>query len=313
MNRQADFNGSTAIVTGGASGIGLALGRALRARGAHVVLADLDGTAASAAATATVDGAASPGPTTGSIVGTRLDVRDRDAVVAVVGDTIERHGRLDYLFNNAGISVGGETHLMPPSYWDRIIDVNLRGVVNGVVVAYPLMVRQGFGHIINTASGAGLVGAPLTVAYSTTKHAVVGLSTTLRPEAALHGVRVSVLCPGPVDTPILDSRPPSDLPPPPVGTLTGREFLARLHLTPMDAATFAERSLRDVARNRSVIVVPRSAAALWYLQRVSPAAMQRVGRMMARRVVASLPRESADERTSHEPTADEHGENGDTP
>ena len=100
--------------------------------------------------------------------------------------------------------MGGSTHELDSSHWDRIIDINIKGVVNGVLTAYPLMVAQGDGHIVNTASGAGLAPAVLTVAYTTTKHAVVGLSTALRPEAALHGVRVSVLCPGAVDTPILD-------------------------------------------------------------------------------------------------------------
>lgn len=286
VHRQATFTGQTAIITGGASGIGRALGRALLARGSHVVLADIDGPAASAAADtarAQIDHA------TGSVVGAHLDVRDRDAVQALVGATVTEHGRLDFMFNNAGISMGGETHLMPTPYWDRIVEVNLGGVINGVVAAYPFMIAQGHGHIINTASGAGLAGPPLTVAYSTTKHAVVGLSTTLRPEAHLHGVRVSVLCPGPVDTPILDSAPPGDLPPPADGTLSGRQFLARLRLSPMDADRFADGALRGVARNQPIIVVPGRAKGLWYLQRLSPTLVARVSQVMARRILAGLP------------------------
>ena len=126
--------------------------------------------------------------------------------MAVVGDTIERHGRLDYLFNNVGISVGGETHLMPPSYWDRIIDVNLRGRRQRRRRRLPAHGRARASATSSTPLRAP-AGSPARSPsrYSTTKHAVVGLSTTLRPEAALHGVRVSVLCPGPVDTPILDS------------------------------------------------------------------------------------------------------------
>ena len=248
------FTDRCAIVTGGASGIGRALGAALLAAGAHVVLADLDGEAAETAAADLAAGRATGRP--GSVRGVALDVRNRAQVQAVVDDTIHERGRLDYLFNNAGVSLCGETHLLPPEHWDRTIDVNLRGVVNGVIAAYPHMVRQGHGHIVNTSSGAGLVGPPLTAPYATTKHAVVGLSTTLRPEAALHGVRVSVLCPGAVDTPILDSVPAADLPPAAPGTLSGREFLGMLGVRPTGADRVAALALRGVARNRAIIVAP---------------------------------------------------------
>lgn len=292
MSQPTDFTDRIAIVTGGASGIGRALGRALRRAGAHVVLADLDGDGAAAeAGRIDADARASDGPGGGhgSVVGVALDVRDRAAVEALVDATIAEHGRLDLLCNNAGVSMGGETHLMPAAYWDRTLEVNLGGVVNGVLAAYPRMVEQGHGHIVNTASGAGLVGAPLTVAYATTKHAVVGLSTTLRPEAAVHGVRVSVLCPGAVDTPILDSTPADDLPPPAASTLSGREFLARLGVPLADADRVAAVALRGIARNRSIILAPRSAGTLWYVQRLSPALVGWITQQMARRVIAGLP------------------------
>ena len=89
-------------------------------------------------------------------------------------------------------------------HWDRIIDINIRGVIHGVHAVYPGMVARGSGHIINTASVAGLAPAPLLVPYATTKHAVVGLSISLRAEAAAYGVKVSVLCPSAIETPILD-------------------------------------------------------------------------------------------------------------
>jgi NAD(P)-dependent dehydrogenase (short-subunit alcohol dehydrogenase family) len=183
--------------------------------------------------------------------------------------------------------MGGPTHDMDITHWDRIIDVNIRGVVNGVQAAYPRMIAQGHGHIVNTASGAGLAPAPLTVAYTTTKYAVVGLSTCLRPEAAAHGVRVSVLCPGPVDTPILDSGPPADLPPR-AQVMTGRAYLAKLGFSPMSADRFAQPALRGVARNKAIIVVPRRAKTLWYVQRISPALMESVGRFMVRRVLKEV-------------------------
>ncbi len=206
----SEYAGNTAIVTGGASGIGKALGAELFAQGAHVVLADIDGAAAESAAKMLAD---ANGHATGSIVGRSLDVRDEAAVHALVDEIVARDGHLDLMFNNAGLGIGGQTHEFHKEHWNRIIDVNINGVVNGVLAAYPLMIEQGHGHIVNTASAAGLAPAVLTAAYTTTKHAVVGLSTALRPEAAAFGVRVSVLCPGVVETPILDKAQPSDLPP----------------------------------------------------------------------------------------------------
>ena len=126
----------------------------------------------------------------------RVDVTDAVAVQRLVDGTVAREGRLDLLFNNAGIAVFADARDTSLEDWNRLIDVNLRGVVHGVAAAYPLMVRQGSGHIVNTASAAGLLPSPANIAYAATKHAVVGLSLTLRAEAVHHGVGVSVICPG---------------------------------------------------------------------------------------------------------------------
>jgi NAD(P)-dependent dehydrogenase (short-subunit alcohol dehydrogenase family) len=273
-----EFAGKIAIVTGGASGIGRALGVELVRRGAHVTLADVDGDLASAVANE-IDTTGR----TGSVASRMVDVSDADAMDALVAAVVGEHGRLDLMFNNAGISVGGPTHEMHRSHWDRSVAVNLGGVINGVRAAYPQMIEQGHGHIVNTASGAGLVAVPLTVPYTTTKFAVVGLSTALRPEAATHGVRVSALCPGAVETPILNRSAPSELPAMPAGTLTGREFMKRLGTRPMAAARFAPRALRGVARNQAIITVPASTRALWYLQRLSPRTIERLGAVIVRR------------------------------
>ena len=120
-----------AIVTGGASGIGRALGAALARRGDRVVLADVDGEAAAAVAEQLT--AAGPGVPTAAAV----DVREADAVASLVSGTAERHGRLDLLFNNAGLGIGGAAEELDLAHWDRAIDVNLRGVVHGVHAAYP--------------------------------------------------------------------------------------------------------------------------------------------------------------------------------
>ena len=134
-----------------------------------------------------------------------VDVRDASQVQALVEGAHRELGRIDYLFNNAGVNVCAELRDTTLEDWNLLIDVNLRGVVHGVHAAYPIMREQGFGHIINMASAAGLIPAAAEGAYGATKHAVVGLSSTLRIEAASFGVKVSVVCPGLVDTPILDS------------------------------------------------------------------------------------------------------------
>ena len=143
-----------AIITGAASGIGRALARALVLRGDTVVVADIDGDGAERVA----GGLARQGP--GAATPAALDVRDAAAVAALVRSTYDSHGRLDVMVNNAGIAIGGEAYELLLAHWDRAIDVNLRGVVHGVQAVYPIMVRQRSGHIVNTASLAGLLPAP---------------------------------------------------------------------------------------------------------------------------------------------------------
>ena len=189
------FTGKQAIVTGAGSGIGAALCRALVAAGADVVCTDIDGEAAErTAASALGDRARSA----------RLDVTDAAAVQAAVDEVVDRAGRLDLMFNNAGIVWGGDTELLTLDQWNAIIDVNVRGVVHGVAAAYPQMIKQGHGHIVNTASMAGLTAAGQITSYVMTKHAIVGLSLALRSEAAAHGVGVLAVCPSAIETPILE-------------------------------------------------------------------------------------------------------------
>ena len=180
-----------AIVTGGASGIGLALGTGLAQRGWHVVLADIQDVAAKEHA----DRLTALGP--GSAVGVHLDVRDAEAVAGLVESTHAEHGQLDLMVNNAGIGIAGEPEELDLVHWDRAIDVNLRGVIHGCHAAYPLMMRQGHGQILNVASTAGLIPSLGQMApYATTKFAVVGLSQALRIAGADHGIRVTARAPG---------------------------------------------------------------------------------------------------------------------
>jgi NAD(P)-dependent dehydrogenase (short-subunit alcohol dehydrogenase family) len=270
--RRADsLRDQVAIVTGGASGIGAALVRALVAGGAVVVIADTDEAGAQAVADqlsapaaggATAPGSpAARGASPGLVRTAALDVRDADGVADLVQQTAAEHGRLDLIFNNAGIAVGGLVEELTLDHWNRVIDVNLRGVVHGV---HPLMLSQGHGHIVNTASLAGLVPGPMLAPYAAAKHAVVGLSLALRAEAAARGVRVSVVCPGFVDTPLLSHVNP-DLP----QTETGSTAVALARLTGRlyDAESLAGDVLRGVARNEAVIVAPARARLAWRMTR----------------------------------------------
>lgn len=196
-------------------------------------------------------------------------MRDAVAFKRCVEDVVKQRGRLDYLFNNAGIGVAGEAYEIPGAAWDRIIDINVRGTVNGVAAAYPLMMQQRGGHIVNTASLAGLVPAPLLTPYSMTKHAIVGLSHSLRIEAAAYGVRVSVLCPASVETPMLDAPPPADIQDMP-WTPNVRRFLTQLAGPPYPLDKFVADALRGVDRNAATIVAPARARLVWYLGRLSP-------------------------------------------
>ena len=171
-------------------------------------------------------------------------------------------------FNNAGIGIGGEVRLYELEDWNRVLDVNLRGVIHGVQAAYPIMLRQGFGHIVNTASMAGLLPTPLVVGYGATKHAVVGLSTSLRVEAAPAGVRVSVLCPGVIRTPALIDGGKFGKLLQPVPQETQRDLWEAQR--PMDPNRFAEKALRAVARNRAIIIIPWWWRIGWWVNRLSP-------------------------------------------
>lgn len=253
-----ELRGAAAIVTGGGSGIGAALCRALSAAGASVVAADLD----LDAATSVAEGLQRVRPV-------RLDVVDAAAVQALVDEVVAEHGRLDLMFNNAGITLGGETEEISLAQWDRIIDVNIRGVVHGVVAAYPQMIRQGAGHIVNTASMGGLMAAGLLTSYVATKHAVVGLSLALRSEAAAKGVGVTVVCPSAVDTPILDKGE--------IGRFNGRDYYLKGQgiRRPLDPDALAAEVLAAVSGNRAMLVTPRVSRIAWRLGRLSPALVQR--------------------------------------
>lgn len=255
------MEGQVAFITGGASGIGRALGEALAAQGAEVVLADRQTALAEEVASAIRRAG-------GKATACELDVRDLGQFQRVVGETIERSGRIDYFFNNAGIGVGGDMARYEIADWDDVIDVNIRGVVHGIHTVYPVMCAQGSGHIILTASMAGIMPTPNAGSYTATKHAVVGIGKALRIEAKEHGVRVSTLCPGVIRTPIMRAGEFGRTNMTPAGEQKMMEFWEQLR--PMDPKPFARKVLRQVARNVPIIIVPAWWKLFWFLERLSP-------------------------------------------
>jgi NAD(P)-dependent dehydrogenase (short-subunit alcohol dehydrogenase family) len=242
------LDGKVAIVTGGGSGIGEALCLELARRGARVVVADINGDDAGRVAAAI---AANGGLATASTV----DVAREQDVRRLVEETASAHGRLDYLFNNAGLGLGGDARDLTLDHWHRVLDVDLYGVLHGILAAYPVMARQGFGHIVNTSSAAAFFPDPGNAPYCTAKHAVVGLSLSLRLEGADLGVKVSCVCPGFVRTNIYQNADvvnmnlPHDVP---------REQLAGAPAKMMEPSRAAQVILDGVARNQAMIVFPAS-------------------------------------------------------
>ncbi|MBC8176207.1 MAG: SDR family oxidoreductase [Deltaproteobacteria bacterium] len=256
----SQFRDKVVIVTGAASGIGRALSEELARRGASVTLADINPSPVEEAA----ETITKAGHKAETFV---LDVSDYDAVGKMVADTVARYGHLDYLFNNAGIAVGGEVRDCSIDDFRNVINVNLFGVVNGVAAAYSLMVKQGYGHIINTASLEGLIPFPATVSYVASKYGVVGLSNALRIEGVDLGVKVSVVCPGYIKTPIFQTSK--------MIKIDREKMLKSLpERFGITSEACAQIILRGVQRNKAIIVVTGFAKVLWALQRISPAVIR---------------------------------------
>jgi NAD(P)-dependent dehydrogenase (short-subunit alcohol dehydrogenase family) len=191
-----DVQGRTAFITGGGNGIGLGIARSLARAGAKLVLVDVDA-AALASARAELQGLT-------AVEIFQLDVRDRDAYAKTAEAAQRALGPVSLLFNNAGVAGGAPAGKLTYELWDWYMGINLNGVINGVQTFLPKMLERGQGgHIVNTASGAGLVATGAGVLYTTSKFAVVGMSEALNAELTSASIGVSVLCPGPVATNII--------------------------------------------------------------------------------------------------------------
>ena len=262
------FRDKLVFMTGAGSGLGRGMSIEMARRGATIVASDRNGESAAAVA-AEIRAAG------GQAEAVTLDVTAADDVFREVRAAAARHGRLDFMFNNAGIGFAGEVRDSTVEQWERVLTVNVNGVVHGVLAAYPIMVAQGSGHIVNTASLAGLTIAPTMAPYSASKYAVVGLGRSLRAEARGLGVKVSTLCPSFIESAIYENSIRAGL-----GDTAVRSLLA-FPIVPLDEGV--RMLLEGVERNDELVVVPKLARSLWRVVRWAPGLLEgKMDAMMAK-------------------------------
>jgi len=254
-----EFRDRVAVVTGAASGIGRGMAERFAREGMKVVLADIE----QAALDKTVAEMREAGAT---VLGVRVDVSKPEDVEALAKRTLDEFGGVHIVCNNAGVGPpGGPVWERTLADWQWVMGVNLWGVINGVRTFVPIMLRQETeGHIVNTASMAGLLSIPMLTIYNVTKHAVVTLSESLQSELAMTGsrIRVSVLCPGFVSTNIADAERnrPAELQneggePEPTGNMQAqRELTRQLLAAGMSPADVAEKVFNAVRNERFYIL-----------------------------------------------------------
>jgi NAD(P)-dependent dehydrogenase (short-subunit alcohol dehydrogenase family) len=228
---------SRVLITGGASGFGCALAEIYAARGDQVLVTDLSPTTLLPT---------SPTSGHGEVAYLRLDVRDDDAWRTARDWVVDRWGGLDMLINNAGVAAGGRIDVLPMAEWQRLVDIDLLGVVRGCQTFTPLFKEQRSGRIVNVASLAGLVHAPSMSAYNAVKAGVVALSETLLYELSPYSIGVSVVCPSFFRTNLHKSVPATD----PAAAKTAKTLIAT---APRSADTVAKRTVRALDKGRFMV------------------------------------------------------------
>ncbi|MBB1244648.1 SDR family NAD(P)-dependent oxidoreductase [Streptomyces durbertensis] len=266
------------LVTGGASGLGRALARRYAALGARVVVADLD---------------PPERPVAAGVESLRLDVRSEEEWRAARAWCAREWGGLDVLVNNAGVAAAGRIERLTAADWDWILDVNLRGTVNGCRTFVPLLKRQRSGHLVNVASLAGLMNLPGMASYNVSKAAVISLSDTLRHELAPYGVSTSVVCPGFVPTNLGAGLRSPD----PVLAASAERMIRNGSVTPEQ---LAETVVAAVDRGRFLVHTHREGRVAATLKRLVPPLADRPVRRAWQRTRAKLDAQDRDERPAPE-------------
>jgi NAD(P)-dependent dehydrogenase (short-subunit alcohol dehydrogenase family) len=265
-SRRVSTSPRRVLVTGAASGLGLALVRALVARGDEVLATDLQ--------------AERPSALPSGAAYLTLDVRSDDAWASALAHVRDTWGGLDLLVNNAGVAAGGRIDVATMQEWHWIVDINLLGVVRGCRTFTPMLKAQGSGHIVNTASLAGLVHAPGMSAYNTVKAGVVALSETLSHELAPHGIDVSVVCPSFFRTNLGASFQGADT----EMEEAGKRMVSRSRRS---AEQVAQTVLRGIDARREIILTDREGHLAWRAKRFArPAYSAVMKRAAARRLGA---------------------------
>jgi len=277
-----DFAGRVVLVTGAASGIGRETALAFARAGADLVICDLN--AAGLEETAAAARAAGR-----AVLTRRVDVARRDEVATFATEVHQQYAAVDVLVNNAGVGLGGgflETSLED---WDWVVGINFWGVVHGCHFFVPPMVKRGRGgHVVNVSSAAGFLATAPLAAYSTTKFAVFGLSEALRDELVAHGIGVTTVCPGIINTPITTSAR--------LRGATGSEAARAVMVDAYRRRNYgpervAANILAAVARKRAVAPVTVEAWVFYYLKRLAPGLTARLNRAlwrsMERRMIAA--------------------------
>jgi short-subunit dehydrogenase len=255
------FNNAVIIITGAASGIGKELSKQLAAIGAKLILCDIQETKLYQLEAQLKQS----GRMAESYM---LDVTDASAFEQAVQHVIDKYGVIDYLFNNAGIANTGEMQNLQIKHWKKVIDVNLMGVIYGASYGYRQMVKQRKGHIVNIASLAGLCAMPLGLPYTTSKHGVVGLSKGLREEGKAYNIKVTVVCPGYIESSIYEAAELVN------NDTNDSRSLIPFKLVPVDIAVSI--ILKGVANNKAMIVFPFYGKLIQFLQNNFPALLNSI-------------------------------------
>lgn len=244
------FEGKVVILTGAGSGMGKALAMMLQEAGATVFAVDVDGDALNSLTEYD------------NLVRVVLDVTDAEAYQDFVDEVIKSHGDIDYLFNNAGVTLLSDAVNISSDQWRLLLDVNIMGVCNGIAAVYPRMVKQRKGHIINTSSIAAVTGYATAAPYTCSKAFVVGLTRSLRLEAKQHNIDVSLVCPGYVKTNIFaDDRI--------IGADKDNVF-SRMPFKFISSEKAADYILSGVSGRKKKIIFPFSSKLLWFLSHWAP-------------------------------------------
>jgi NAD(P)-dependent dehydrogenase (short-subunit alcohol dehydrogenase family) len=279
-----NLEGKTALVTGAASGIGRATALAFAARGANLVVCDLN----EIGLAETAEAARHLGR---DVLARRVDVSSAHEMHAFADAVHADLEAVDILMNNAGVGLGGGFLHTTLEDWQWILGINLTGVIHGCHFFLPAMVRRRRGgHVVNVASAAGYVAVEALAAYATSKFAVVGLSEALRDELAPHGIGVTAVCPGIINTPITQTS-----------RLRGPEATAEARAYMVDAyrrrnyppERVAANVLKAIQRNRAVAPISPEAWVMYALKRIAPGLIARVNRGMAERTRRKIERRRA--------------------